>query len=72
MCPSNCDQLCKATHLENEEGRKDNEEKTEGWKEKGVDENHVHDDLLHEWLELVLRLGFVGFIFVPPYAIHFL
>lgn len=50
---------------------------TEGWKGKkgGRDENFVHDDLLHEWLELVLRLGLVGFIFVslsPPYTIHFL
>ena len=69
---SNCDQLCKATHFGKTMGKagKDNEEKHRMMERKkgGRDENFVHDDLLHEWLELVLRLGLVGFIFVslPP------
>lgn len=70
---SNCDQLCKATHFGKRmrKAGRDNEEKHRRLERKkgGRDENFVHDDLLHEWLVLVLRLGLVGFIFVslsPP------
>lgn len=50
---------------------KDTEEKHRRMERKkgGRDENFVHDDLLHEWLELVLRLGLVGFIFVSLFPL---